>query len=105
MTEHIAPMFDPPHPGEVLAETYLVPLGISARTLAAACGVAATSIARIIAGTARVTPEMAVRLEKVLGQSARSWMNMQDAYDLWRARQEVDVSTLDRLPALASVRS
>jgi addiction module HigA family antidote len=85
-------MFDPPHPGEFITETYLVPFGISARALAAALNVAVTSVTRILSGDGGVSPAMALRLQKVLGGSAESWLEMQEIYDLAKARKEVDTS-------------
>ena len=102
MTDAVQPMFNPPHPGEFIAETYLTSLGISARTLANALGVATSSVTRILTGQARVTPEMAVRLEAVLKRSAESWLRMQDAYDLWQARESVDTDDLHLLERLAA---
>ena len=100
MTETVGPMFNPPHPGEFITSAYLVPLDISARTLASACGVAVTSVTRILNGEARVTPEMAVRLEKALGRSAKSWLNMQNNYDLWHIGDSVNLDALAKIPAL-----
>ena len=102
MTDTIVPMFDPPHPGEFVRDTYLQPLNISARMLASALGVAATSVSRILSGNARVTPEMAVRFEAVLGRSAESWLRMQDAYDLHHARQATNTAALRPLELIAA---
>jgi addiction module HigA family antidote len=87
-------MYDPPHPGEFITETYLTPFGISGRLLATHLGVSASTLARVLNGSSRVTPEMALRLGRVIGRSPESWLAMQDAYDLWEARPKVDVSTL-----------
>ena len=95
------PMYDPPHPGGFIARTYMAELGLSARRLAAMLGVAPTTVTRVVAGNARVTPDLAVRLEKVLGRTAESWLRMQEAYDLWQARRTVDTSALERIPVLA----
>ena len=96
MTDTIAAQFNPPHPGEFISQTYLLPLQLSARTLASALGVAATSVTRICNGEARVTPEMAVRLEAVLGRGAESWLRMQNAHDLWRVRATLNTDDLRR---------
>jgi addiction module HigA family antidote len=93
------PMHDPPHPGGFIARNYMAEMGLSARRLAAMLGVAPTTVTRVVAGSARVTPELALRLEKVLGRTAESWLRMQEAYDLWQARHTVDTSTLVRVPA------
>lgn len=90
MTE-LKPMFDPPHPGEFIAEVYLEPFSVSGRDLARRLGVAASTLSRVLSGSSRVSPEMALRLSKVLGRSAESWLAMQDAHDLWVARRSVDL--------------
>jgi addiction module HigA family antidote len=100
--EQIGAMFDPAHPGEVLAAAYLEPLAMSVRTLATALGVSHSTLARMVAGKAAVTSDMAVRLEKVLGRSAESWLRLQEQYDLHRSRQALDLSNvhpLDLVPA------
>lgn len=88
-------MFDPPHPGEFITKTYLEPFGMTGRVLASKLGVSPSTLARILNGSSRVTPEMALRLAKVLSRSAESWLAMQDAYDLWLARQRVDIDGLE----------
>jgi len=95
--EPVGPMYNPSHPGEFITAIWLEPFGISARTLASALGVATTSVTRILNGSTRITPEMALRLEAVLGRSAESWIRMQDAYDMWQARQTVDTTSLKAL--------
>ncbi|MCC6870663.1 MAG: HigA family addiction module antidote protein, partial [Burkholderiales bacterium] len=62
-------MYNPPHPGEFITEIYLVPNGISGRELAQKLDVAASTLSRILKGTSRVTPEMALRLSKAIGRS------------------------------------
>jgi antitoxin HigA-1 len=96
MTE-LKPMHNPPHPGEFIAEIYLEPFGISGRELAMKLDVAASTLSRILSGLSRVTPEMALRLSKSLGRSPESWLAMQDAHDLWRARKQVDLRRVTRL--------
>ena len=89
--DELKPMHDPPHPGEFISEVYLEPFGVSGRDLAAQLDVAASTLSRMLNGTSRVTPEMALRLSKTLGRSAESWLAMQDAHDLWVARQRLDL--------------
>jgi addiction module HigA family antidote len=84
-------MHDPPHPGEFITEVYLEPFGISGRELAAQLDVSPSTLSRVLNGTSRVSPEMALRLSKALGRSAESWLEMQDARDLWVARRTVDL--------------
>ena len=50
--------------------------------------------ARLVAGKSRITPDMALRLSRVLGRSAESWLSLQDSHDLWQARQRLDLSAL-----------
>lgn len=90
----LKPMYDPPHPGEFISEVYLEPFGISGRELAKRLDVSPSTLSRVLSGTSRVTPEMALRLSKALGRSAESWLAMQDAHDLWAARRNLD---LDRV--------
>jgi len=94
-------MHNPPHPGEFIAEVYLVPFGISARELALRLNVAPSTISRVLKGSSRVTPEMALRLSKALGRSPQSWLAMQDAHDLWVAQQITDLSMVSKLELAA----
>lgn len=90
-------MHAPPHPGEFITGIYLEPNGISGRELAEKLGVAASTLSRVLNGSSRVSPEMALRLAKALGRSPESWLTMQDAHDLWVARQHVDLRGVSRL--------
>jgi len=96
MTES-TPMFDPPHPGEFIVAVYLEPSGLSARALAGKLGVTPSTIQRLLNGSHGVSPEMALRLSFVLGRSAESWLSMQHAYDLWQARKNLDLASLEPL--------
>jgi addiction module HigA family antidote len=90
-------MHNPPHPGEFIWETYLEPFNVSVRALATSLGVAPSTVNRLINGQSGVSPEMALRLSKALGRSPESWLAMQHAFDLWTARQSVDLSTVERI--------
>ncbi len=90
-------MHNPPHPGEFIVSVYLDPYGITGRELASRLGVAASTLNRILTGRSGVSPEMALRLSKCLGRTAESWLAMQRTYDLWQARQYVDLSEVKRL--------
>ncbi|MEW7001944.1 HigA family addiction module antitoxin [Serratia ureilytica] len=72
-------------------------LNLSARALAKALDVAPSTVQRLISGKSDISPEMAIRLSIVIGSSEQVWMGMQDAYDLWQARQSIDVSKLRKL--------
>ena len=86
------PMHNPPHPGEFIKEIYLEPYELSIRSLAENLGVSPSTLTRLINGQSGVSPEMALRLSKALGRSPESWLAMQHNYDLWVARQSVDLS-------------
>ncbi|MGF1604686.1 MAG: HigA family addiction module antitoxin [Thermosynechococcaceae cyanobacterium] len=81
-------MHNPPHPGEVIDGIYLEPYGVSVRAIATKLNVAHSTFARVVSGRSSVTPDMAIRLSKVLGGSPESWLQMQANYDLWVARQQ-----------------
>lgn len=72
----------PIHPGEILREEYLVPLGLKPYTLAKKLHVPRTRIERLVAERTPVTPDTALRLAKFFGSTAHFWMNMQASYDL-----------------------
>ncbi|MGY0635267.1 HigA family addiction module antitoxin [Luteimonas sp. A478] len=95
-------MYNPPHPGEFITEIYLEPNGISGRELAEKLDVAASTLSRILKGSSRVTPEMALRLAKAIGRSPESWLAMQDTHDLWVARQHVDLGRVSKLDLAAA---
>jgi addiction module HigA family antidote len=56
--------------------------------------VAASTLSRIVKGKSAISPEMALRLAKVLGRSPESWLSMQDNYELWQAKQNVDLKNV-----------
>ncbi|QKK01221.1 MAG: HigA family addiction module antidote protein [Pseudomonadota bacterium] len=78
------------HPGEMLHEEFMVPLGLSGRELARALNVPHNRISELVAGRRSMTADTALRLEKHFGMEARFWLNLQAAYDLSRARLEGD---------------
>jgi antitoxin HigA-1 len=74
------------HPGEVLLEEFLKPLGMSVNALATALRVPATRIGAIVKGRRAVTADTALRLSRFFGTSAEFWVNMQSIHDLTKAR-------------------
>jgi addiction module HigA family antidote len=72
----------PVHPGEILREDYLVPLGMSAHALAVALGVPATRIHEIVNERRGISADTAERLARYFGGDAVSWLNLQATYDL-----------------------
>jgi addiction module HigA family antidote len=75
------------HPGEILREEYLVPLGLSARALAKLLGVPANRLTEIMRGSRDVTADTAIRLGRYFGTDPRFWLNLQAAYDLSKAEK------------------
>jgi len=73
------------------------PFSVSCRSLATHLGVAASTLNRVIKGKSAVSPEMALRLSKVLGRTPESWLAMQDNYELWKVRQNINLGNLTPL--------
>lgn len=73
---------DPIHPGEVLLEEFLTPMGITQYRLAQTISVPARRINEIVHGKRAISPDTALRLSRALGTSDRFWMNLQSRYDL-----------------------
>lgn len=85
----MARMHNPPHPGEVLADTVLrKDGGITVTEFANRLGVSRVTLSRVVNGRAAVSAELAIRLAAALGGSAESWLTMQMAYDLWHAQKK-----------------
>jgi len=76
------------HPGEVLGEEFLQPLGMSVNALAMALRVPATRIGAIVKGERSVTADTALRLARFFGTTPEFWMNLQAMHDLTKARRE-----------------
>ena len=79
----------PMHPGEVLREEFLVPLKLSAGSLAKACGLPRTRIERIASEQTGITADTALRLAKALRTTPQLWLNLQTDYDLQIARRDL----------------
>ena len=79
-------VLDPIHPGEILQEEFLVPMGLSQNQVALAIGVPARRINEIVLGKRAITADTALRLGAYFGMDAQFWINLQSHYDLERAR-------------------
>ena len=84
-TESSMKMYNPPHPGEVLRELCLEPLGLSITEAAQALGVSRKTLSSILNGRSGISPEMAVRLSIAFDTTAESWLRQQLQYDLAQA--------------------
>ena len=83
-------MYNPPHPGEVIKELCIKPLGITVTDAAKGLGVTRKTLSSLLNGRAGISPEMAIRISKAFGESAESWLIQQCQYDLWKALQSED---------------
>ena len=92
-------MHNPPHPGEVIKELCIEPLGLTVTAAAKALGVSRKTLSSIINGKAGISPEMAVRLSIAFDTSSESWVNQQSQYDLWHAEQHRSALRVKRLSA------
>lgn len=92
-------MHNPPHPGEVLRELCLEPLGLSVTAAAEALGVSRKTLSAVVNGKAGISPEMAVRLSIAFDTSAESWLNQQSQYELWHAERHRKDLRVKRLVA------
>ena len=92
----------PIHPGEILREDYLVPLGMSRNALAMALGVPSTRIHEIVKERRSITADTAERLAQYFGGDAASWLALQAMYDLktLSTRQEIIIRVQPRTPEL-----
>lgn len=80
-------MHNPPHPGEILKELCINPLGLTVTETAEALGVSRKTLSAILNGRAGISPEMAIRLAKAFDTTPESWLNQQVHYDLWVAKK------------------
>lgn len=92
-------MHNPPHPGEIIKELCLEPLGISVTAAAEGLGVSRKTLSAILNGRAGISPEMAIRLSIAFDTSSESWLNQQSQYDLWQAEKSRDSLHVNRLSA------
>jgi antitoxin HigA-1 len=95
------PVMPPIHPGEVLMDEYLEPLGVTQHRLAVAIGVPPRRINEIVHGKRRITADTALRMARYFGTSERFWMNLQGRYDLEVERDRL-VDMLDEIKPLKS---
>ena len=88
-------MFNPPHPGEILLEECIKPLNMSISAFALRIGTSRKNLSEIINGKTGISAEMALKLSKALNTSAEFWLNLQQQFDLWRAKQVVNLDNIE----------
>ena len=95
-------MHNPPHPGEIIKELCLDPLGLTVTAAAEGLGVARRTLSALLNGHAGISPDMAIRLSKAFGRSPESWLQLQLQYDLWLAEQRSDTIQVKHFSAATS---
>jgi addiction module HigA family antidote len=91
-------LLEPIHPGEILAEEFMVPLGLSANALAKALDVPVTRISEIVRGRRGVTADTALRLARYFATSPDLWLGLQAEYDLRVAERQAGAEIRRRVP-------
>jgi len=92
-------MHNPPHPGEIIKEFCVEPLGLTVTRAAESLGITRKTFSMLLNGKSGISPEMALRLSKVFGRTPEGWLRLQLQYDLWKTKQNVDVDHLERIAA------
>ena len=92
-------MHNPPHPGEIIRELCVEPLGLTVTEAAKALKVTRKTLSTLLNGRAGISPEMALRLYRVFGRTPEGWLRLQSQFDLWKAEKSLDVSSLKRIKA------
>ena len=91
----------PVHPGEMLLEEFLKPLGVSQSAFAVRLGVSFPRLNEIVRGKRGVTPNTALRLAQVTGMSADFWLGLQSDWDLWHALRSGEAAKIAKLTPLS----
>lgn len=87
-------MYNPPHPGEIIKEFWIDDQHISISDLARHLDTTPSTVSRLVNGKSDISPEMALKLSKVLGKSPETWLEMQSQYSLWQASKRVNLNAL-----------
>ena len=93
------PMKNPPHPGRIVRQECLEPLGLSVTDGAKVLGVSRNALSEIVNERRGISPEMSIRLHKAFGGGARLWHLMQANYDMAQAMKRADEIKVERVPA------
>ena len=92
-------MHNPPHPGEIIRESCVEALNLTVTRAAEALGVTRKTFSMLLNGKSGISPEMALRLSKVFGRTPEGWLRLQLQFDLWKAKENVDIDHLERIAA------
>lgn len=91
------PMKNPPHPGRIVLQECIEPLGLTVTDAAAALGVSRNAVSELVNARRGISPEMAIRLSKAFGGGAEMWHRMQSAYDMAQAMRSADKINVSRV--------
>ncbi len=94
-------MHNPPHPGEVIRELCLEPLGITVTAAAKALGVSRKALSELLNGKTGISAEMALRLSIAFDTTPESWLSQQMHYDLWQAEKKLKDLRVEKLTLAA----
>ena len=97
------PMQNPPHPGEIVKLECLEPLGLTVTRAAEGLGVTRQALSDLVNEKAGVSVEMSIRLSLAFGSTPETWLALQTAYDLWRARDRVNQIKVERFAATGPI--
>ena len=92
-------MHNPPHPGEIIKEFCIEPLNLTVTSAAECLGVTRKTFSMLLNGKSGISPGMALRLSKVFGRTPEGWLRLQLQFDLWKAKQNIDIAHLERIAA------
>jgi addiction module HigA family antidote len=90
------PMHNPPHPGGIVRRQCLDPLGLSVTRAAEGLGITRQALSELVNEKVGISIDMAIRLSKAFGSTPETWLGMQMAYDLWKARERADQITVEK---------
>ena len=96
-------MHYPPHPGEIIRDQCLEPLGLTVTAAAKGLGVTRKAMSELLNGHSGVSPEMAIRLSKAFGGTPETWLRLQMQYDLWQAERRAGSIKVSRFAEHAPV--
>ncbi len=95
------PMKNPPHPGRIVRQECLEPLGLSVTHAAKALGVSRNAVSELVNERRGISPEMAIRLSKAFGSTPEAWAGLQFDYDMAQAKKRADEIKVQRVPTPA----
>lgn len=93
------PMYNPPHPGEIVKYECLEPLGLTVTRAAEGLGVTRQALSNLLNEKSGMSVDMALRLSQAFGSTPETWLRLQMAYDLWQAREQSEQIKVERFAA------